>query len=64
MKSPWQSKTIWVNGLTLAGSVLAMLSGSELIAAHPGLVSAIGIGLAVVNLALRFVTTEGIDLSA
>jgi hypothetical protein len=57
----WQSKTILVNSLTLAASVIALVAGSDLIADHPGLTAALGVVLGGVNLVLRFVTSKPID---
>ena len=59
-KAVWQSRTIWVNGLTLLAGVLSLLSGSHLVATNPALVSAFVTGAAVVNVALRFVTDQPI----
>lgn len=53
-KSWLASKTLWLNGLTLAAVVLTALSGSPIIppTALPYVVGA----LAAVNFALRFLT--------
>lgn len=59
-KPIWQSKTIWVNGLTLAAGVLSLVAGSDLIAAFPRAAAAVVTTLGVVNVALRFVTTTPI----
>jgi len=56
-KKPWFSKTLVINGLTLAASLLAVAQGSELIAEYPRTAAAIGATLAAVNIALRFVTS-------
>jgi len=45
-RKPWYlSKTLWVNALTLAGSLLAVAAGSEMIAAHPQAAAAVAAGL-------------------
>ena len=61
-KSPWQSKMIWVNGLTLLAGILVTAGGSDLIAAHPRISAAIVGLLGAVNVALRFVTEDPIGL--
>lgn len=60
-KPIWQSKTFWVNGLTLAAAVLTALSGqSQHIPADwlPYIAS----GIAAVNIALRFLTDKPVAL--
>ncbi len=56
MKSWFQSKTIIVNSLTLAASLLSVLAGSQLIAEYPRGAAGIAAALAAVNIMLRFVT--------
>lgn len=61
MKKWWQSKTVWVNVLTLGIGVLAVFTGSEWIMANP---QASAILLAVsgtLNMLLRFFTSTGIE---
>ena len=65
MKKPWQSKTIFINGVLGLVSFAAMFferasSVSEFIAAHP---SEIGMGWAILNIILRAVTKERLSLS-
>ena len=55
-KSWTKSKTIILNGLTLAASLLTVVAGSELIADYPRAAAAIVAALAAINVALRFVT--------
>jgi hypothetical protein len=55
-KSWLKSKTIIVNSLTLAASLLAVVGGSEVIADYPRAAAAIVAALAAINVALRFVT--------
>lgn len=58
----WQSKTFWVNLLTLIAGVLGMILGSDLIADYPQasalLVSIIG----AVNIVLRFITDKAVSM--
>ena len=57
MPKSWiKSKTIILNGLTLAASLLTVVAGSELVADHPKAAAGIVAALAAVNVALRFVT--------
>ena len=51
IKSPWLSKTLWINGLTFLGSLL--LAGQA--ASSPAWVIAL---LAATNMGLRFLTKE------
>jgi hypothetical protein len=57
-KSPLASKTLWINGLTLAVSVLTAVAAPDVLppSVAPYLVAA----LAVANLVLRFLTTKPI----
>lgn len=56
MKSWFASKTIIVNALTLAASLLSVAGGSELIQQYPRASAAIVAALAAVNIGLRFIT--------
>ena len=57
MPKSWiKSKTIVLNGLTLAASLLTVVAGSELVADYPKATAGIVAALAAVNIALRFVT--------
>ena len=61
VSKPWyQSRTVWVNVLTALVAMLGALSGSEWIAAHPEWVSVIALVVSLLNVALRFATTEGV----
>lgn len=51
-----KSKTLIVNGLTVAAGTLAYWQGNEVIASNPKLVAAVVAALGVVNVALRLVT--------
>ena len=61
-KSPWASKTLWINGLTLAVTVLTVLSGmSDKLPpqAMPWIVGA----LALANFGLRFLTDSPLKVN-
>lgn len=59
---PWfLSKVLIVNGLTLAGGLLATLAGSDLIAANPQVAAGIASAIAAVNIGLRFITSLPIE---
>lgn len=60
-KSPLASKTVWVNGLTAAIALLTALAGQEFIAANPRLFAWTLFGVGILNVVLRFVTTEPIN---
>ena len=55
MKKVWQSKVIWVNGLTLAGAGVGWMAGT--LTSYPELVAGLVITQALINILLRFVTT-------
>ena len=61
-KHPLRSKTCWLNGLTFLAAAVALLAGSDLVAEHPRIVSALVLAGALLNLGLRFVTDQAIDL--
>ena len=57
-KSPWESKVLWVNGLTIAAAVLVWLVDTQTAGGLPFELDArwIAFILAAINFALRFVT--------
>ena len=57
MKSWTQSKTVIVNGLSLAAGVLTVAVGSELVAQYPRTAATLASALYAVNIALRFITS-------
>lgn len=57
-KSPFASKTLWVNGLTLAAVVLTALVDHTLIIDSPAVLAALTMGLSAVNMVLRFLTNK------
>ena len=61
MKPKSQSKTLWVNGLTLAAGCLTLATGSDLIAAYPRLAAGAVIALSAINYALRLVTVQPVE---
>lgn len=56
MKTWFTSKTLIVNALTLAASLLTVAAGSDLVAQYPKSAAAIAALISVTNIALRFVT--------
>lgn len=61
-KEWWKSKTLWVNGLTFVGALLSFAAGHEVIAQYPAVASGILTVVAAVNIALRFLTNEPIEV--
>lgn len=59
-KSPFASRTLWLNGLTVAAAVLTVLSGMSANLPPQAMPYIVG-GLAVVNFALRFITTQPVS---
>lgn len=57
-----KSKTFWVNFITAIAGIVTTLAGTDLIQQNPKLVGAAATALAVVNIALRFVTTEPVTV--
>lgn len=57
-KPIWQSKTFWVNSLTLAVTVLTYLSGVLPADAAPWIAG----GLSIANVVLRFLTEKPVTL--
>jgi len=55
-KSWFQSKIIWVNGLTLVAGIIGYLAGHDLIANNTALVAGLVAIQGLVNTGLRFVT--------
>ena len=58
MKSIFKSKTIWVNVIAGAGTLITMLMNSDIVAQNPEWVAYGTTALAVINLVLRMVTKE------
>lgn len=59
-KSILASKTFWVNAITLAAGLVAVLSGSELVQDYPQAVAVLAAVQGAVNIVLRLVTTRPI----
>jgi hypothetical protein len=54
------SKTMWFNVLTALTSIAVFVQDSSFVADHPEAVSAIGIGVGIINVILRLITKEPI----
>ena len=57
-KAWWQSKTIWVNAITLLIGVVSFLAGQEFIADHPQIATWFAMVLGLLNIVLRFLTNQ------
>lgn len=57
-KSPISSKTLWVNGLSIAAVVITALTSHELIVEHPAVMSGLTVALSAINMGLRFLTNS------
>lgn len=57
-----KSKLLWINVLTLAASLLAVLEGNDWIAQNPRLTAAIGVAIGFVNVILRTITSARLTL--
>lgn len=61
-KSIFQSKTLWLNAVTVVAAVVGFLAAHPVIAAHPQWVAGLVAAQAVVNILLRLVTDTPIRL--
>ena len=61
MKKWYQSKTIWINVLTLGVGVLAVFTGSEWIMQHPQAAAILVAVSGTMNMLLRLFTSTGIE---
>ena len=59
-KSPWLSKTIWANALTILTSVLLLVAGNDFVQSYPKAVSFLLLLVGIINVVLRFITGEPI----
>jgi hypothetical protein len=55
IKSWWKSKTLWINALTILAGVGQQISGLNIVPPQY-----LALGLAVVNMTLRAITTQPI----
>lgn len=56
----WQSKLIWVNGLTLVAGIVGYVAGHDLIADNATLIAGLIAFQGLVNTVLRFTTWKKI----
>lgn len=59
-KSIYESKTLWFNILSILAVALTAVSNSEVIAEYPVVSGAVAVGISVVNVMLRLVTSKPI----
>jgi len=63
VSKPWyQSRTLWLAVLTFVAGLVGFLQADEFVAEYPQVVAGLGIALAVVQVALRFLTSRPIKL--
>ena len=62
-KAFWQSKTFWLNLLTLLVAVLTAILGLDFVKEYPQIVTGIVSIVSVLNMVLRFLTTEPITVN-
>jgi hypothetical protein len=55
-KPIWQSKTFWVQLLTILVSIAAFVEGQEWIQDNPTMVAIIGVVVGVLNIVIRSIT--------
>ena len=60
MKSPFLSKTLWVNLIVVVTAALVGISNCEVIANYPEVIPWVGSAIGVMNIVLRLVTKEAI----
>jgi hypothetical protein len=63
IKSLFKSKTVWVNALTFVAGAIVFAQEHDLITDNPEAVAIAGGVLALVNLALRFVTDSAVAVN-
>lgn len=59
-KKWYQSKTIWINALTLIGSGLAAITSGDLISENPEIAAVVSGAVALINIILRKITKQEI----
>ena len=58
---PWYlSRTIWANVITAVVAILGVVAGQDFITSHPEWVSGLVLASSILNVILRFVTSEGV----
>lgn len=62
VKPVTSSKTVWINAVTFAIAVLALLAGQEWIQANPKWVAVIAMATSALNIVLRFLTDRAVSL--
>ncbi len=61
MKKWWQSKTLWINSLTVIGVMIVTLMDNSIIQDNPETVAGLGAALALSNMILRLITNTGVE---
>jgi hypothetical protein len=59
-KSALKSKTVWVSLLTLAAGIITLISGNDLIAEYPQVVSVLAMVSGGIGVVLRVLTNTAI----
>lgn len=62
MKKTFQSKTIWFGTITAVLSALTFFQGEEWVKEYPQVAAGIGVGVGLLTVVLRFVTTKPLQL--
>ena len=61
-KKSWQSKTVWLNAVTLAVGVATYLTTNDIVRQHPVAIAVLIVLQSVGNLVLRFATSKPVTL--
>lgn len=61
-KSVFQSKTIWINVITLATLAISAVMGSEIVKDYPTAVTVGGMVITGLNIALRWLTDRPVSI--
>ena len=57
-----KSKTFWINLVTIVAGLITMVGGSDMIQNNPEYAGIAAAVIGVVNIALRFITTEKVTI--